>query len=49
MISSVSEDLAVGELFFSFHITLNECLEDNIIRGRQVFCQVPIIGKKFYT
>ena len=34
--------LAVGELFFSSHITLCVYLEDGLIRGRQVFSQVHV-------
>lgn len=42
-------DLAVGELFFSSHITLPVCLEGNLIRGRQVFSQVHISAEEFYA
>lgn len=40
--------LAVGELFFSSHITLCVYLEDSLIRGRQVFSQVHVSREEFY-
>lgn len=42
-------DLAVGKLFFFSQITLHMCLEDNLIRGRQVFSQVHVSAKEFHT
>lgn len=42
-------DLAVWKLFFCSHITPHVYTEDNLIRGRQVFSQVRITAKEFYT
>lgn len=41
-------DLAVWKLFFFSHITLHVYIEDNLIKGRQVFSQVHITAKEFY-